>query len=84
MYFKVIELKYLLDTIVKVYSVYFNKLDRKDTVYPNSAWWENCQFYPTFVCLGTLVILILKLSSLFQRKSMADVMKAIQQLLLKN
>ena len=45
--------------------------------YPNSAWWENCEFYPTLAHLETLVILRLKLSSLFQRIPVADVIKTI-------
>ena len=52
-------------------------LVRKDTVYPNSAWWENCEFYPSFAYSETFFILRLKLSSQFQRVSIADVIKAM-------
>ena len=52
-------------------------LVRKDTVYHNSAWWENCEFCPTFAYSKTWVILILKLSHLFHHIPIADVIKAI-------
>ena len=31
------------------------ELVRKDAVYPKIAWWEKCEFCPTFAYLETLV-----------------------------
>ena len=42
---------------------------------PNSTYWGNCQFCPTY--LETLAILRLKLSSLFQLTRIADIIKTI-------
>ena len=62
-------------------------LVRKGTVYPNSACWENCEFCPNFAYSEgayvyirpseALVILRLKLSSLFQHIPIADVTNTI-------
>ena len=38
----------------RLFSVVFVPV-RKDTVYPNFAYWENCEFYPTFAYTETLV-----------------------------
>ena len=38
----------------RLFSVVF-VLIREDTVYPNFAYWENCEFYPTFAYMETLV-----------------------------
>ena len=37
------------------FSVVF-MLVREDTVYPNFAYWENCEFYPTLAYTETLVL----------------------------
>ena len=44
----------LLYYLERLFSVVF-VLVREDTVYPNFAYWENCDFYPTFAYAETLV-----------------------------